>query len=57
MKNEDLIELELDPQSNLPKNTFRIVDIRGEQYQTGVAKKQYGGIFPVLTSAPMALYY
>ena len=30
MTNEELVELELDPQSNLPSDTFRIVDIRGE---------------------------
>ena len=57
MTNEELIELELDPQDNLPSNTFRIVDIRGDEYGTGAAKTAYTGIFPVITTAPMALYY
>ena len=57
MTNEELIELELDPQENLDENTFRIVDIRGEQYGIGAAKTEYCGIFPVITTAPMALYY
>ena len=57
MTNEELVELELDPQANLKENTFRIVDIRGAQYGTGAAKTAYTGIFPVITTAPMALYY
>lgn len=57
MTNEELVELELDPQDNLAQNTFRIVDIRGKQYGTGSAKTDYTGIFPVITTAPMALYY
>ncbi|MBQ5513052.1 MAG: hypothetical protein IIT83_05140, partial [Bacteroidales bacterium] len=39
------------------ENTFRIVDIRGDQYGTGAAKKEYTGIFPMITTAPIALYY
>ena len=57
MSNEELVELELDPQANLEENTFRIVDIRGEQYRRGAGGKECVGIFPILTSAPMALYY
>ena len=57
MTNEELIELELDPQENLEQNTFRIVDIRGEQYGTGAENLFYTGIFPILTTAPMALYW
>jgi hypothetical protein len=57
MSNEELIDLELDPQSNLPSNTFRIVDIKCEQYGVGASKKEYTGIFPIITTAPMALYY
>ena len=57
MTNEELIEMELDPQDNLEENTFRIVDIRGEQYGTGAGNLQYTGIFPIITTAPMALYY
>lgn len=33
------------------------MDIRGEQYGQGAAKKDYTGIFPVVTTAPIALYY
>lgn len=57
MTNEELIELELDPQDNLDANTFRIVDIRGQRYGVGAAKTAYTGIFPMVVSAPMALYY
>ena len=57
MTNEELVEMELDPKENLPDNTFRIVDIRGEQYGVGANKTSYCGIFPVITTAPMALYY
>lgn len=57
MTNEQLIELELDPQDNLEQDTFRIVDIRGEQYGVGAGKLAYTGIFPMVVSAPMALYY
>ena len=38
-------------------NTFRIVDIRGQRYGVGAAKTAYTGIFPMVVSAPMALYY
>lgn len=57
MTNEELIELELDPQENLEQDTFRIVDIRGQKYGVGAAKTSYTGIFPIVTTAPMALYY
>ena len=57
MTNEELVELELDPQSNLKAGTFRIVDIRGEQYGQGAAKLNYTGVFPMLVTAPVALYY
>ena len=57
MTNEELIELELDPQDNLKQDTFRIVDIRGQKYGIGAGKLAYSGIFPVITTAPMALYY
>lgn len=57
MTNDELVELELDPQSNLKEGTFRIVDIRGEQYGNGVGRLEYTGIFPIIVSAPMALYY
>lgn len=57
MSNEELVELELDPKNNLDSNTFRIVDIVGEQYGVGAGKVEYAGIFPVITTAPMALYY
>lgn len=57
MTNEKLVELELDPQENLDENTFRIVDIKGEQYGTGAAKTEYAGIFPIITTAAMALYF
>jgi hypothetical protein len=57
MTNEELIELELDPQDNLDANTFRIVDIRGQRYGTGAGNLAYTGIFPMIVSAPMALYY
>lgn len=57
MTNEELIDLELDPQNNLEQDTFRIVDIRGEQYGVGAGKLAYTGIFPMIVSAPMALYY
>ena len=57
MTNEQLVELELDPTNNLEKNTIRIVDIRGEQYGVGAGKLEYCGIFPVIVSAPMAIYY
>lgn len=33
------------------------MDIRGEQYGTGAAKKDYVGVFPMITTAPVALYY
>ena len=56
MTNEQLIELELDPKQNLDDNTFRIVDIRGEQYGSGAGKHPYTGIFPIITTAPMAMY-
>ena len=56
MTNEELIELELDPQENLESGTFRIVDIRGEQYGSGAANTEYLGVFPMIVSAPMALY-
>lgn len=51
------MELDLDPQSNLDSDVFRIVDIRGEQYGQGPNGVQYTGIFPVIVSAPMAMYY
>ena len=51
------MELDLDPQSNLDSGVFRIVDIRGEQYGNGVGRLEYTGIFPIIVSAPMALYY
>ena len=57
MTNEELVELELDPEANLDSGTFRIVDIRGEQYGKGVQDLSYTGIFPVIVTAPMALYY
>ena len=57
MTNEELIDLELDPQNNLEQDTFRIVNIRGEQYGVGAGKLAYTGIFPMIVSAPMALYY
>lgn len=57
MTNEKLVELELDPRNNLSKNTFRIVDIIGEQYGVGAGRVAYCGVFPVITTAPMALYY
>ena len=57
MTNEELIELELDPQDNLDSNTFRIVDIRGQRYGIGAGNLAYTGIFPMVVSAPMALYY
>ena len=57
MTNEELVELEIDPQANLDANTFRIVDIRGERYGVGAAKTAYTGIFPVVVTSPMALYY
>ena len=57
MTNEELIELELDPQDNLEQDTFRIVDIRGQRYGVGAGKLAYTGIFPIVTTAPMALYY
>jgi hypothetical protein len=57
MLNENLVELELDPEQNLEPDTFRIVDIRGEQYGTGVDGMEYAGIFPMIVSAPMALYF
>ena len=57
MTNEELVELELDPKANLEKNTFRIVDIVGEQYGVGAGKVAYVGVFPVITTATMALYY
>lgn len=57
MTNEELVELELDPQDNLDANTFRIVDIRGMPYGPGAGKVDYTGIFPVIVTAPMALYY
>lgn len=44
----------------MEKNTFRIVDIRCDQYGTGAASKTVGGytgIFPIITTAPMAMYY
>lgn len=57
MSNEDLINLELDPQDNLDENTFRLVDIRGNQYGSGQLNIEYGGIFPIIVTAPMAMYY
>ena len=57
MTNEKLIEVELDPQDNLDQNTFRIVDIRGDRYGIGAGKLAYTGIFPMIVSSPMALYY
>lgn len=57
MTNEELVELELDPQEHLQNGTFRIVDIRGEQYGRGTQNLEYTGIFPVIVTAPMALYY
>lgn len=57
MDNDKLVETELDPKSNLDDNTFIIADIRCEQYGVGAAKKEYTGIFPIITSAPMAMYY
>ena len=57
MTNEKLIEVELDPQDNLDQNTFRIVDIRGDRYGVGAGKLAYTGIFPMIVTAPMALYY
>lgn len=62
MTNEKLVQLELDPQDILPKNTFRIVDIKGHPYGFGAGKlndrpQESTGIFPMVVSAPMALYY
>jgi len=57
MANEKLVELELDPKANLDTNTFRIVDIVGEQYGIGAGKVAYVGVFPIITTATMALYY
>ena len=57
MTNDELVELDLDPRSNLAEGTFRIVDVRCEQYGTGVQNVEYDGIFPVITTAPMALYF
>lgn len=57
MTNEDLMEVELDPKENLEENTFRIVDIRGGQYGYGSGTLEYSGVFPIITTAPMALYY
>lgn len=57
MTGQDLIDLELDPQENLEENTFRIVDIRSQQYGVGVGKHEYTGIFPMIVTSPMALYY
>ena len=56
MTAEELIDIELDPEANLPENTFRIVDIRGDQYGLGANNLEYTGIFPVFVTAPMALY-
>jgi len=33
------------------------VDIRGQRYGVGAANTAYTGIFPMIVSAPMALYY
>lgn len=57
MTNEELVELELDPKDNLEPNTFRIVDIVGEQYGVGAGRVAYVGVFPIITTATMALYY
>lgn len=57
MSNEKLLDIELDPQSNLEENTFRLVDIRENQYAQGQLGIEYGGMFPIVVSAPMALYY
>ena len=57
MTNEELVELDLDAQDTLEAGTFRIVDIRGEQYGEGAAKLNYTGVFPMIVTAPMALYY
>ena len=57
MTNEELVDLEIDPQANLDANTFRIVDIKGERYGVGAAKTAYTGVFPVVVTSPMALYY
>ena len=54
---EELMEIELDPGENLEENTFRIVDIRGSQYGYGSSDLEYTGIFPVITTSPMALYW
>ena len=55
--NEELMEIELDTGENLEENTFRIVDIRGSQYGYGSSDLEYTGIFPVITTSPMALYW
>ena len=33
------------------------MDIRGQRYGIGAGKLAYTGIFPMIVSAPMALYY
>ena len=35
---------------------MRIVDIRGLEHGVGAAKRAYTGIFPMIVSAPMAIY-
>lgn len=57
MSSDELVELELDTKGNLAPSTFRIVDIKSQQYGTGVGNMEYTGIFPIITTAPMALYY
>lgn len=57
MTNEELQELELDEATVLESGTFRIVDVVGRQYSVGSGKREYAGIFPILTTSPMALYY
>lgn len=57
MTNEELVELDLDPKNNLETNTFRIVDIVGQQYGIGLDKTEYTGIFTVIVPSPTALYY
>ena len=57
MTNEQFQEMQIAPTETIPQNTFRIVDIRGEQYGSGNGNVEYTGIFPIIVTSATALYY
>lgn len=57
MPTNELTNIELDPINNLKKNSFVLVDIRGEQYGSGEDGINYTGVFPLVITSPMGMLW